>query len=291
MGFESISKPKIKPEENIEDTTDTVTNEYLDTKVKNGNIVNVEVFEDESNEYEILRTVTFEDTPEERVAILEEGIRLTEMGRDSALADLKKWRQTNTTESSHFEYHLPEIKNRLNRAEHRITSSRLGIDLIKAAPGSDEQGDDLIKGFISNQVLVGKTSRLRVQLSSLDKQETDFNEQVKRNHQATEKFQAELDEINSDIKAGDPDSRRLKLVRSDVHRDINRVLERYDEIMSMRTEIDALPKKRETIQVQIDEINSAGITDKELPKSIQEDPDFDACLSEADTRVSGLKPL
>ena len=74
--------------------------------------------------------VTPEDTPEEHIEALEEGIRLTELNKVTAQADLERWRKTNTTEPSHFENHLPEIHNRISRAEHSITSSKLDIDLI-----------------------------------------------------------------------------------------------------------------------------------------------------------------
>ena len=227
-----------------------------------------------------------EDTPEERVEALEEGIRLTEIGRNSAVADLARWQNTNTTEPSHFEYHLPEIQNRISRAEHSITSSKLDIDLINAAPESPEQEDEVIKSFIAGQVLDGKTAGLRDKLSSFDKQEADFNERLDRNHRATEKLQTELDEINTAIESGDPDADRLKLNRRDVLVEMNGVSDRYEALTHEKARIDALSGEREAIQSQIDEIVAVGVADEELPKSIGEDPDFAACFKEADSYKS-----
>ena len=229
---------------------------------------------------------TIEDTPQERVEALEEGIRLTEIGRDTAVADLERWKNTNTTEPSHFEFHLPEIQNRISRAEHSISSSRLDIDLINSGAESPEQEDEVVKGFIADQVMDQRTAGLRNQLSSFDKQEADFNERIERNHRATEKLQAELDDLNTSIESGDPDSDRLKLHRRDVLVEMNGVSDRYETLMQEKIGIDALAQSRESVQSEIDAIVAAGVSEEELPKSLEEDPDYAACLKEADTYSS-----
>ncbi|MCA9360941.1 hypothetical protein KC845_00110 [Candidatus Kaiserbacteria bacterium] len=225
--------------------------------------------------------LTIEDTKKERIEALEEGVRLSEINRDAALIDLERWQDTNTTEPSHFEYRLPEIQNRINQAEHRITSSKLDIDIIKADPKSPDKKDEIIKSFIAGQVLDGKTASLRDRLLSFDKQEASFNERLERNHRATEKLQSELDEINAMIEADDSD--RLKLNRRDVVIEMNGVSDRYEVLTQEKIKIEALAKEREMIQSQIDAIMAGGVTDEELPNSIKEDPDFAACLREADT--------
>ncbi|MCA9360126.1 hypothetical protein KC850_03755 [Candidatus Kaiserbacteria bacterium] len=227
-----------------------------------------------------------EDTPQERVEALEEGIRLTEIGRDTALADLERWRNNNTTEPSHFEFHLPEIQNRISRAEHSISSSRLDIDLINSGAESPEQEDEVVKGFVADQVIDQRTAELRNQLSSFDKQEADFNERIERNHRATEKLQAELDDLNTSIESGDPDSDRLKLHRRDVLVEMSGVSDRYETLMKEKEGIDVLAQNRESVQSEIDAVVAAGVSEEELPKSLKEDPDYAACLKEADTYSS-----
>lgn len=226
---------------------------------------------------------TIEDIPQERVEALEEGIRLTEIGRDTALADLERWRNNNTTEPSHFEFRLPEIQNRISRAEHSISSSRLDIDIINSGAESPEQEDEVVKGFIADQVMDQRTAGLRNQLSSFDMQEADFNERIERNNRATEKLQAELDDLNTSIESGDPDSDRLKLHRRDVLVEMNSVTDRYETLMQEKEGIDALAQSRESVQSEIDAVVAAGVSEEELPKSLKEDPDYAACLKEADT--------
>jgi hypothetical protein len=230
--------------------------------------------------------VTPEDTPEEHIEALEEGIRLTELNKATAQADMERWRGTNTTEPSHFENHLPEIRNRINRAEHSITSSKLDIDLIQAASESPEQEDEVIKGFVKGQILENKTTGLREKLSSFDAQETDYSERMDRNHRATDKLQTELSEINTAIESGSEDTERLKLNRRDVLVEMHGVSDRYEALMSEKSGIDVLGAEREATQSQIDEIVAGGVADEELPKSIEEDPDFASCLKEADSYAS-----
>lgn len=227
-----------------------------------------------------------ESTSGERGEALEEVIRLNEIGRDTALADLERWRNINTTEPSHFEFHLPEIKNRISRAEHSISSSRLDIGLINSGAESPEQEDEIVRRFIADQVIYQRTAGLRNQLSSFDKQEVDFNERLDRNHRATGKLQAELDDLNSSIKSGGLDSERLKLHRRDVLVEMNGVSDRYETLMQEKEGIDALAQSRESVQSEIDEVIAVGVSNEELPKSLKEDPDYAACLKEADTYSS-----
>jgi hypothetical protein len=229
-----------------------------------------------------------EDTPEERVEALEEGIRLTEIGRTSAVAELDKFQHMDWSNNlaGNIEYALPEIQNRISRSEQSISSSKLDIKLITTAPESPEQEAEVIKSFISGQVLEGKTAGLKEKLSSIGKKESDYTERVDRNHKATEKIQTELAEIETAIKSGDGDTERLKLNRRDVLVDMNGVSDRYKALMSEKTDIDVLTEEREIIQSQIDEILDAGVTDEELPTTLQEDPNFAACLKEADSYAS-----
>ncbi len=227
-----------------------------------------------------------QSTPEERVEAVEEGIRLTEISRNTALGDLEKWRSNKTTDPSHFEYHLPEIQNRISRAEHSITSSRLDIDVIKASPASPEEESAVVQKFIAGQVLESRTSGLKNKLSTIEKQETDLNERMAKNHGATEKLQAELAEIDLALEAGGDDAVKLKQHRRDLLVDINGVSDRYESLIKEKAIIDTVSTEKNTLQEQIKEITNRGVSDHELPKSIQEDPDFAACLREAESHSS-----
>ena len=231
--------------------------------------------------------VTPEDTPEEHIEVLEEGIRLTELTRGSAVAELEKFQHMDWVENmGHIEHALPEVQNRISRAEHSITSSKLDIDLIQGAPESPEQKDEVIKGFVKGQMLDSKTAGLREKLTSFDARENDYSQRMDRNHRATEKLQTELDEINAAIESGSDDTERLKLNRRDVLVEMHGVSDRYEALMGERSEIDELGTEREVTQSQIDEIVAGGVADEKLPKSIEEDPDFAACLREADSYAS-----
>lgn len=227
-----------------------------------------------------------QSTPEERVEAIEEGIRLTEISRNTALGDLEKWRSNKTTDPSHFEYRLPEIQNRISRAEHSITSSRLDIDVIKASPVSPEEESVAVQKFIAGQILENKTLGIKNKLTTIEKQESDFNERMVRSQSAAEKLQTGLAEIDTALVADGSDAVRLKQHRRDLLIDLNSLSDRYESLMKEKITIDASSSERAVLEAQVKEIVSAGLSDDELPKSIQEDPDFAACLREAETCAS-----
>ena len=222
---------------------------------------------------------------EEEIRALEESIGYATENRDAANEDLERWRESKTTDPSHFEYRLPEIRNRVSAAEHTITSNTLDIELLKAGPETTEEADGIIRDFITDQVVERKARPATESLSQIDRNLAPLEKNIAYLENKEAELESEINEIGEALAhtTDEKEIKRLRRNRNDARNDKDLVNDTHAQRMR---EMSDFEQQKAPLQKQIEEIKAAGISDEELPTSIEEDPDFEACLDHAKTYAS-----
>lgn len=212
---------------------------------------------------------------EERLGDFDERLRLLEIERESAARDIEQWKSSSTTNLDDFRYRLPDMKIRLSTAEQELASSKLERDIFSADANTPEAADEVVRSFIKNQVLEGMTKSQRDGLRGIDKEEATLQGKLEGYEKTIEYSSNLLDGEQAGAAELSPAQRR------DLIEKMHQTSDMYESVLAQKMSSD-FGGKRTELEAQMKAIQEQGVPDEALPKTVQEDPDFAACLREAE---------